>query len=131
MLAASPSTANVAADVDDDAEHSNGIKSLGRDSNGVHSESRVEHHRRDASSRCESPKVVTEGEQSIPAARSLGPPTLLKVTPQEETATPIPIFIPPLAKRKSIPGEQNKRELDERRRLLLRQRRRCTSEIPE
>jgi hypothetical protein len=45
------------------------------------------------------------------------------LTPSEkETATPVLTFIAPLAKRKSIPQERTNRELDERRRLLIKQR---------
>lgn len=83
---------------------------------------------------------LEEAGEKATAARTapLAPPSppIMKnetATPtpsEEETVTPIPTFIAPLAKRKSIPREQNQRELDERRRLLLRQREEVLARFP-
>jgi len=75
-----------------DKKDSGGVEYHGRYSEGVPrevldrvpSESTVEYHGRDASIRYESPKVVSEGEKSIPAAPMLPSPTLPKPTSQED-----------------------------------------------
>jgi hypothetical protein len=88
-LAASLSKTPVA---DADVRDSRGAEYHGRYSDGVPpkaldrvpSESAVEYHGRDASSRYESPKGVFEGEKSIPDVPPLASPPPLKPTSEEE-----------------------------------------------